>query len=236
MLEITKNKMKKYLLLIEIAFSLCCLSQNSNNINIVEVDDYFKSYINTFTELKLPMGINKLDDFDKYSDVVLEKIKGETAVVENTLCPKILKKDYKYLSDKYPTGKNYTYQSVYKKKWNGLFLLIIVQSNNQTGDYFLFLNTCMPSGVIVDTLRLAGQKINDYDRFCTIDSNFTINIRTLKYLTDNNNGGTNGFETIEEYLIKDDGHFSRIRFLKEKAVFSILNDEVIRIDKTKKMN
>jgi|GEM_PF-762762 len=225
--------MKQTALIFVLIISLNCLSQNSKNQNNQNLNISFTEFISKFVQLKLPLEINRLNDLGKYSDKIVKVVKGKNVLKTNPLCPTIPKDEYKFISDKFPTNKNFYYQSVYVKDYKNYVLLVIIQNNRITGDYFLKLNVYNLSGKIIDTLSLAGQKIDKTDRFCSIDTNLKIKIRILNFYPDNQNGELNGLEIKEEYLIADDGHFKRTYYKKEEGLFLIKDDEEIRVDKKK---
>ncbi|HBL78303.1 MAG: hypothetical protein A2W90_16395 [Bacteroidetes bacterium GWF2_42_66] len=173
----------------------------------------------------------KLDDFGKYSDTIWQVINGSTQLVSNPVCKVIEKSNYDFIKEKYPTDKSYQYVGLYKTKVNDYFLLIMKQSNYLINEYWLKLSLYSKSGNLQDTLTIAGQKVNDYDRYCEIDTNFTINVRVFKELTseENDNGILPAIETKEKYVITKDGHLKCLSHSKERGYFKIENNEILRV-------
>lgn len=124
---------------------------------------------------------------------------------------------------------------MYKKNYKNYVLLVIIQINRLTGDYFLKLNVHGLSGYLIDTLSLAGQKIDDYNQYCRVDSNLIIKIRKLKDLTlsPQSREPWPELETKEEYELTNDGHFKQTYFKQEKGLFIIKDEEEIRVEKEK---
>jgi len=231
-----KNKiMKTYLIILGLIISLSCSTQINKKHQRIITDVSFTEYISKFNTLQLPLKINCLADFEKYGDNNWKEINGKTILVPNPLCPLIRINEYKYIRDKYPTNKNFYYQSVYKKGLKKYVLLVIEQTNRLTGDFFLKLNVHDLSGNLIDTLSLAGQKIDDFDQYCKIDSSLTIKIRRLKDLTQppQSHEPWPELETIEVYILTDNGHFKQTYFKQEKGLFTTKENEIIRVDKKK---
>ena len=78
---------------------------------------------------------------------------------------------------------------------------------------------------------------NDYDQYCRIDSNLYIEIRKLKDLAQSPQSREPWpkLETIEEYVISNDGYFKQTSFKQEKGLFTTNDDEIIRVDKKKQI-
>jgi len=230
----TKN-MKANIIIIWLIFSFNCLSQNYTKVNKQNNDVSFPEYISIFNSIKLPLNIFCLSDFDKYGDTNWKEVNGKTILVSNSSCPLIPSNYFKYIKDKYPTGKNYYYQSVYKKVLKNYVLLIIEQTNKQSGDYFLKLNTFGFTGNFIDTLTIAGQKIDDYDQFCSIDSSLVIKIRIIKGLPQTQKPGepSPNIEINEKYIITDDGHFKQIFRNQENGYFRLIKGVWVRVDSKK---
>ncbi|HQJ96765.1 MAG TPA: hypothetical protein PLN17_06555 [Candidatus Cloacimonas sp.] len=173
----------------------------------------------------------KLDDFSKYSDTIWQVIDGSTQLVPNPVCKVIEESNYDFIKEKYPIDKSYRYVGLYKAKINDYFLLIMKQSNYLINEYWLKLSLYSKSGNLQDTLTIAGQKVNDYDRYCDIDKDFTINVRVFKELTSEENDNTTlpAIEIKEKYVITEDGHLKCLSHSKEKGYFKIENNEIIRV-------
>lgn len=228
--KIKDKIMKKLIILVGLMISFGSFSQGHKKQVNKDIEVSFSNYLRRFKQLELPLDIYHLYDLGKYSNMITKEINGKTVLVPNPLCPTIPINEYKYLKDKYSIGKSLYYQSVYKKTCKNYILLVIIQNNRVNGDYFLKLNIHRLSGDLIDTLSLAGQRIDKIDRFGSIDSNLKIKIRTLNFISDTPSGQMNAIEIKEEYQITDYGYFKRTYFMKEKGVFIIKNGDEIRVD------
>lgn len=191
----------------------------------------FAFFINNFETLHLPLKIVSVSDFDKFMQSIWQNINGSNLLVHNPICKDIEKSNYNFIREKYPIDKNFHYFGFYKMKINEFFILIMRQTNDVNDDYWIKLNLYSKSGILQDTLTIAGQKVNDYDRYCEIDTNFTINIRVFKELAskENNNNTLTAIETKEKYVITKDGHLKCLSHSKEMGYFKFENNEIIRV-------
>jgi len=227
--------MKTIAIIVWLIFSQNCFTQSFKKQVSKNTDISFAEFTKKFNVLELPLDISHLTDFGKYDDKVFKEVNGKTILVVNPLYPEIQINEYKYIKDKYSINKNFHYQSVYKTNFKKYILLVIEQTDRKLGDFFLKLNVYNLSGNLIDTLSLAGQKIDDYDQFCRIDSSLKIKIRRLKDLTQppQSREPWPNLETIIEYIITDDGHFKQIYYKQQKGLFVRRNNEMIQIDKIK---
>lgn len=208
--------------------SFNCNSQSNTNDSISNSDIRKWGNFEIVNNLPLPFTIEKYKDFEKYSVKLLSDVNGKWVLVDN-LRFKIFQLEKKLFKNIYPISKDFYYQFVYKKSLKGLLLLLIIQTNEQTGDYFFYINSFNASGEIIDHLKIAGQKIDDYDRFCNIDINGNIQIRTIKFDMPTNDGLTNGVESDEQYIIDPKGYFKKIKETQKKGLFDIKDDKIIRV-------
>jgi hypothetical protein len=210
---------------------LGCRCRDTNAQTNLTDTSKFVLFLNNFDKLNLPLSIMKLDDFGKYSDTLWQVINGSTQLVPNPVCKVIEKSNYNFIKVKYPTDKNYHYAGLYKTSVNDYFLLIMKQSNYLTNEYWLKLSLYNKIGNLLDTLTIAGQKVNDYDRYCKINTNLTINIRMIKELTseEGDNDLLPALEIKEEYIITKDGHLKCLSHSKENGYFKFENNEIIRV-------
>lgn len=213
------------------ALLCCCRFEASNAQSSLIESSKFELFLNHFDTLHLPLRIMKLSDFGKYSDTIWRIINGYTQLVPNPVCRALEKSDYDFIKEKYPTDENFHYDGLYKTKVYDYFLVIMKQNNYLIDEYWLKLSLYNKVGILLDTLTIAGQKVNDYDRYCEIDTSFIINIRVFKELVSDENANETlpAIEIKEKYVITEDGHLKCLSQNKVRGYFKIENDEIIRV-------
>ena len=179
--------MRIYILIISLYVLLGCKYGDTHSpINKTD-SSKFVLFLKNFDSLHLPLSIMKINDFGKYSDTIWQVINGSTQLVSNPVCKVIEKSNYDFIKDKYPTVESYHYMGLYKKRVNEYFLLIMKQNNYLLNEYWMKLCLYDKTGNLKDTLTIAGQKVNDYDCYCEIDTNLVISLRVIKELVSDEN-------------------------------------------------
>jgi hypothetical protein len=177
----------------------------------------FSRFLVSFDTLKLPLSITKFNDFSQYSDSIWRVVDGQTRLLGNPIIREIRKSEYGFIKKKYPIRDQYHYFALSKATVNDYIVLLFKQSNHLEEEYWIKLNLYSNSGILLDTLTIAGQKVNVYDRYCEIDTNFSISIRIFQELfsEESNRDLLNAMETFENYVITKDGQF---KLLERKSI------------------
>ena len=204
------------------------LSNKKQNISFVQ-------FVNKFDVLPLPFNLLDLNDLQKYADNIIQQTNSKTIIVPNPLCPLIYKCEYKYINKINSNTNDNQYRRLYKRYTTKLILLLIKQTNNLTGDYSFNLNSYSLSGKLIDTLTLAGQKIDDYDQFCSIDSSLAIKIRIIKGLPQTQKPGepSPNIEINKEYIITPDGYFKQTFYNQKQGYYRLIKGKWICVDSKK---
>jgi hypothetical protein len=185
----------------------------------------FVSFYLSFEELNLPFEINSIKDYRP----LLFTVFGDSGIVANPNFKKIEKSDYQYLTNN-DIKQPHDYLCLYREmRYDGV-LLMFTQYERNGDNYFILLNSYDKDGVFIDSLKIAGQAIYDYDLFCEIDTSFNITTQKIKFLPNGDCSFNEPImiETISKYVFTKNGQFEMVSQKSEQADFDYKNGQWIK--------
>jgi hypothetical protein len=218
------------ILFVVLLYSCGCTSGNNNgNVHSgkgMEFSKEFESFLINFQEKKLPLAINRID-LQLYGltvyDSVDEKYKTSSFFV-------IQNKFFKFIC-KDTSNINSAIRGLYKIQFPDYFILLYAKdiiSNDEDPETWIMLNSYDNGGSLLDTLCIAGSKLDQIEKFVSItDSiNIEINIKTYQFLPDNPDvPALYAVELNQNHIIDEKGRFKLISSTQKKDYFILDNNE-----------
>lgn len=210
---------------LSIVFIHCTNSQQHGSyVNNKEEDSTFTLFLNKIDNFKLPfeitMGSDSVADF-------VETVYGNGKYKPNKKFNIISQNEYKFLKDKYPIDSVYLYKTLFKKKVENNYVVLITKNDLYSLDFYWFrLNSYASSGKLIDTLTVAGSLPFGIELSCKIDSQFVI--KTKADITVSTSvGATDTIPAIlvfSTYKLNNEGYFKKIKLEKVEGHYYQLDN------------
>jgi hypothetical protein len=219
------------------ALLLSCGCTCGNNFEYVhseqqkEFSKEFEALLINFQGRQFPLDINR-SDLKSYGltvyDTITEKYKTSSfPVIQN----KFLKFICRDTSD-----INSSFRGLYKFQFSDFLILVYIKdvmSTSEDLETWIMLNTYDKEGSILDTLSIAGSKMDQIEKFVsiTVNSKIEINIKTYQFLPENPNvSALYAIELKQNYIIDEKGRLKLIAN-HEKEDYFILDDNEYKVSK-----
>jgi len=227
-------KQKLFNILFAVLLYSCACTNGNNNGNVhsrqgMAFSKEFESFLINFQEKKLPLAINRMD-LKFYGLTVYDSVDEK---YKTSSFPVIQNKYFKFLC-KNTFNINSSFRGLYKIQFSDYLILVYtkdISSNKEDPETWIMLNSYDKRGSLLDTLCIAGSKLDQIEKFVsiTVNSNIEINIKSYQFLPDNPDiSALHAVELKQNHIIDEKGRFKLVASTQKNDYF-ILDDNEYKV-------
>jgi hypothetical protein len=203
---------------------MCCSNTNNYKRGKNTLDESLSTFIRKFDALRLPFSLQKRS-FYKYSNIDFDTVNLNDP--KNPYYQTIDKRYFKYLQNG-NIDSSCTFHFLHASRHDSFYIILYQQVNEVKESYLTKMNTLDSKGNIIDTLLLAGFKVNVNEKYGQIDEKWNIKTVLYNYLQDEPSISALVADVVnEEFTLTSAGYFKRTLSRDQKGYFNIVDDTLV---------